>query len=82
MIQEVNTSPQEVPKYDSHNRPVVDENGNVVTELGPHPYFNNLDKSKWPGEGQSLELISTEIFQSINPFFIILFTPLIIGLID
>jgi POT family proton-dependent oligopeptide transporter len=48
----------------------------------PHPYFQNLPKEKWPTEeqGSKLQLYSTEIFQSINPFFIVLITPLILSL--
>jgi POT family proton-dependent oligopeptide transporter len=79
MIQYVDTAPREVPEFDPHGIPVTDENGNTVTTMGPHPYFNNLNQDKWPAEGESLKLISTEIFQSINPFFIIVFTPLVVG---
>ncbi len=42
-------------------------------------YLENLPKDKWPAEGSSLKLISTELFQSLNPFFVVLFTPLIIS---
>jgi POT family proton-dependent oligopeptide transporter len=80
MVQDVDTSPREVPKLDSHGVPMVDENGLAITEMGPHPYFNNLNKSVWAGhEGvYSLKLISTEIFQSVNPGFVVLFTPLVV----
>jgi POT family proton-dependent oligopeptide transporter len=79
MLQEVDTSPREVPALDDHGVPVVDENSNLVTTTGPHPYFNNLNKSRWPQSGKSLKLISTEIFQSVDPFFIIVFTPFIVA---
>lgn len=78
MNQEVTTELREVPKTDAHNMPVRDENGNIVTTMGPDPYFNNLPREEWPESGQ-LNLFSTELFQSINPGFIIIFTPLVVG---
>jgi len=46
---------------------------------GPNPYFNNLPKDEWPAQGQNLRLANAELFQSINPFFIIILTPLLVG---
>jgi POT family proton-dependent oligopeptide transporter len=79
MVQVVDTSPREVPKLDAHGVPVVDEKGLAITELGPHAYFNNIPKSEWPPDNQSVKLISTEIYQSVNPFFVVLFTPLVVA---
>ncbi|MBN2521460.1 MAG: peptide MFS transporter [Bacteroidales bacterium] len=76
--QEVTTELREVPKLDLHGVEIKDEKGYVITELGPHPYFNNIPQEKWP-EGGKLNLISTELFQSINPGFIVIFTPLVVG---
>ena len=80
MLQKVNTSSREVPKYDDYLRPVYDENGQPVMTEGPDPYFNNLPKDKWPKDGEDLKLANAELFQSINPFFIIFFTPMLVGL--
>ncbi len=74
----VSTDLREVTAKDIHGAPILDENGNPVKTLGPDPYFDNLPKEKWPEDGK-LKLINTEIFQSINPGFIILFTPLVVG---
>ena len=81
MVQIVDTSPREVPRLDAHGVPMVDANGNAITEIGPHPYFNNLDESTWAhSDGVvTLKLISTEIFQSVNPFFVVAFTPLVVA---
>ena len=46
--------------------------------MGPDPYFNNVPKEQWPADG-SAKLANTELFQSINPLFIVLLTPLVIG---
>ncbi len=79
LVQVVDTSPREVPKTDAHGVPLQDEDGKIITTMGPHPYFNNLPKDQWPPEGKSLKLLSTEIFQSINPFFVVFLTPVVVG---
>jgi len=80
LLQTVNTQPQEVPVLDNQFRSKTDAKGKVITETGIDPYFKNLPRNKWPPEGQDLKLISTEIYQSINPFWIILLTPIVVGL--
>lgn len=70
---------KDVPVLDYHFHAQVDAKGEVVTEKGVDPYLHNLPKDQWPGEGQNLKLISTEIYQSINPFWIIVLTPIIVG---
>lgn len=42
-------------------------------------YFKNLDAASMPAEGKSLKLVSTEIYQSINPFWVVILTPVIVG---
>ena len=68
--------------YDEHNVKLVDGNivdakTKVVQVMGPDPYFNNVPKSEWP-PSHSEKLANTELFQSINPLFIILLTPLLV----
>ncbi len=41
--------------------------------------MNKLPKEEWPKEGESIALLNTEIFQSVNPAFVIIFTPLIVA---
>lgn len=79
MIQPVTTDSQNVTKIDEYFRAIPDAKGNTQQVRGIDPYFQNLPKDKWPANGKQ-DLISTEIFQSINPFFIVLFTPLLVGL--
>ncbi len=80
MVQEVSTEPGEYIQYDPYFRAVKDAEGNTVKVISPDPYFQNLPKEKWPEEGETTKLISTEIFQSVNPFFIVLITPIVLGL--
>ncbi len=78
-IQVIPTQPDSETKIDEYFRPVLDANGKTQQVLAPNPYFQNLPKSEWPADGKA-KLISTEIFQSINPFFIIFLTPIVVGL--
>lgn len=72
------TQLRKVPKTDLHGAAILDEHGDPIVEMQPNPYFENLPKEDWPESGK-VNLISPEIFQSINPGFIILFTPLVVG---
>ncbi|HYM94506.1 MAG TPA: peptide MFS transporter [Chitinophagaceae bacterium] len=58
----------------------ITENGNkidtaskTVLVMGPDPYFNNVPKDQWPN-GKAVKLTNTELFQSINPMFIVVLT--------
>ncbi len=42
-------------------------------------YFENLQAEKRPEAGSSLLLFSTELYQSVNPFWVVLLTPIIVG---
>lgn len=78
MVQPAGTENRSVPKVDEYLRVATDDSGKVVTTMGPDPYFNNLPKDKWPASGE-LKLENTELYQSINPFFIVVLTPLLIA---
>ena len=78
-LETVNTKPTEIPVVDGQFRAQADAKGNVMTKQGTDLYFQNLPKEKYPPEGQDLKLISTEIYQSINPFWIIVLTPVVVA---
>lgn len=69
----------EVSQIDEQFRKIKDENGEVKKCIDYPAYFKNLEPSKIPAPGQSIDLVNTEIFQSINPFFVVILTPLIIA---
>lgn len=52
---------------------LIDTSTKIVQVLGPDPYFNNVPKDQWP-QGKNVKLTNTELFQSINPLFIVLLT--------
>ncbi|RDI15868.1 peptide MFS transporter [Flavobacterium sp. AG291] len=43
-------------------------------------YFSNLAAEKVPAKGKDLKLYSTELYQSINPFWVIVLTPVLVGI--
>ncbi|MCS6991920.1 MAG: peptide MFS transporter [Chitinophagales bacterium] len=77
MVQVVKTDSQVTYKTDQYLRVITDEQGKPIEEIGAHMYFKNLPKEEWPQNGNSLKLINPELFQSVNPFFIVFFTPLV-----
>ncbi|SEW06291.1 proton-dependent oligopeptide transporter, POT family [Chitinophaga sp. YR573] len=79
MLQTVTTDPHTITQVDQHFKAVADASGKTMTTQGPDLYFQNLPKEQWPPSGK-MNLISTEIFQSINPFFIVALSLLMIGL--
>jgi POT family proton-dependent oligopeptide transporter len=78
ILQEVTTKPDTVTQYDQYFRAQHGPDGKTLQIVGLNPYLKNLPRDQWPAEGQTLHVISPEIFQMVNPFFIILFTPLLV----
>ena len=70
---------KEVPQLDEQFRKIKDSKGEPVMCSDYPAYFKNLESSKIPPEGQSLNLFNTSIFQSVNPFFVVILTPLVIA---
>lgn len=51
----------------------------TATEIGYSSYFKNLQESKKPDEGGAVYAFNTNLFQSVNPFWVIVLTPLIVA---
>lgn len=62
------------------NGNLVDSATRAIQVPGPDPYYNNVPKAEWPN-GKTERLANTELFQSINPFFIVVLTPILVGLL-
>jgi proton-dependent oligopeptide transporter, POT family len=80
-LQEVTDTPRLVNKVNEFFVDVKDDSGKVVQTMGPDPYFNNVPKDQWPN-GKPVKLINTELFQSINPLFIVLLTLVFVPFFD
>jgi POT family proton-dependent oligopeptide transporter len=78
MVQKVSMTPDTFPKYDEQFRKAKVD-GETVMAVTPDPYFQNVAPEDRPPENGSLSLISTELYQSVNPFFVIILTPLVIA---
>jgi proton-dependent oligopeptide transporter, POT family len=66
------------PVYDSQFRPAKDpETKKNILQPSLPPYFQNIAPEQHPPVGTEVKLVSTEIFQSVNPLFVILLTPLL-----
>ena len=74
---------KEVSVYDNQFRALKDEAGNPVKEQGTDIYFRNIsdeERAKLEADPtQEVALYNTELFQSINPAWVILLTPIVVG---
>lgn len=66
-------------QLDEQFRKIKNQNDEPIKCMDYPAYFKNLDIDKFPPDGESLNLFNTEIFQSVNPFFVVILTPLIIA---
>ncbi|MFJ1491311.1 peptide MFS transporter [Capnocytophaga canis] len=75
---------KEITMYDSEYRIVKDENNKPKKEIGKDIYFRNIPEEQkvklTENPNQKVFLYNPELFQSINPFWVIVFTPLVVGL--
>lgn len=65
-------------KYDQQFRTTQDANGKPMVITTFNPYFINIPEAERPPVTESVPLVSTEIYQSVNPFFVVILTPLVI----
>ncbi len=74
---------KEVQKYDEQFRAEKDDNNEPIKVQGKDVYFTNESPKKLASleknSNQKVSLINTELFQSVNPGWIILLTPLVVG---
>jgi len=79
MLQIVKSDSVTVDKIDSHFVAQLDAKGNTIEVKGIDPYLQNLPKDQWPKPGEKQSLISPELYQSANPLYIVILTPLVLG---
>ncbi len=78
LVENITNETKEVVRYDNDFR-VVKENGEVIKEQGKDIYLRNLQPGKMPPEGSTIHVFNTELFQSVNPFWVIFLTPVLVG---
>lgn len=80
-LYQVETMPsaiETVTVYDDQYQ-AVKVNGEVQKMQGRDVYFRNLPPERVPQDGQPVYLISTELFQSINPAWVVILTPVVVA---
>lgn len=80
VVQDVAYRQDTFPVIDSQFRTAKDADGNLIRAVGYPSYFKNLPDEQRPPEGAEVHLLSTEMFQSINPFFVVFLTPVVISM--
>lgn len=79
VVQEIPYTQDSVVLSDDQFRPIKDASGKIQKVIDYPSYYKNIDPGSVPGQGESLKVLSTELFQSVNPFFVILLTPVVVG---
>ena len=83
MVEGLEYKNKEVPKYDDQFRAQKDADKKTVKVQGKDVYFKNISPERKAalesGNEDRLFLYNTELFQSINPFWVIALTPIIVG---
>ncbi|WEK69582.1 MAG: peptide MFS transporter [Candidatus Chryseobacterium colombiense] len=74
---------KEVAVYDDQFRSQKDKEGKTIKKMGKDVYFKNISKEEKAdlekNPQKEVALYNTELFQSINPFWVIALTPLVVG---
>ncbi len=78
LSQKMTFNKDSVTLTDHHFRPIKNESGDIQKVIDYPGYFKNIANKSELKDGDQLNLISTELFQSINPFFVIILTPLVV----
>lgn len=82
LVENISYSDKEISVYDEQFRVQKDENNQPIKQTGKDIYFRNLSAEKQANlkTNEEINVYNTELFQSINPFWVIVLTPLVVGL--
>lgn len=78
LVEEKTYTDAEVTVYDEQFRAEKNDDGAAKKMVGKDIYFRNLPAEKEPEENGKVYLINTELFQSINPGWVVLLTPVLV----
>jgi POT family proton-dependent oligopeptide transporter len=71
---------EEMPKVSKAELKVKADFSAKISQLeSSRKYFSTLPSSKIPTKGNDMKLYSTELYQSINPFWVVTLTPVVVG---
>ncbi|WP_076783736.1 peptide MFS transporter [Epilithonimonas bovis] len=83
MVEEKKYENKETPVFDAQFRSQKDKDGKTLKESGKDIYFRNISPEKKAelekSPDKSIFIYNTELFQSINPFWVIALTPIVVG---
>jgi POT family proton-dependent oligopeptide transporter len=79
LAEKVPTVKDTVTLYDYQFRAQKDELGKVIKVVYHVVYFKNARPESIPTDGQPISVMNTELFQSINPFWVVSLTPLVVA---
>ena len=83
MVEEKSYTDKETPIYDDQYRSQKGNDGKTLKETGKDIYFRNISAERRAEleakTDKPVFLYNTELFQSINPFWVIALTPVIVG---
>ncbi len=58
---------------------VIKVDGKEQKVLGRPVYYKNMQPELFPPEGQPAYILNTELFQSVNPLWVVILTPFVVG---
>ncbi|ASZ14812.1 peptide MFS transporter [Chitinophaga pendula] len=79
LVETAHNKVDSVTAFDQEFRVIRDAAGKPTKTWDKEAYFKNVAPAQMPAVGVSVSLYNTELFQSINPFFVITLTPLIVA---
>jgi POT family proton-dependent oligopeptide transporter len=68
---------QQVKKYE-YVKDSIPQKGNKEVVFDYPAYFSNMSAADLPKEGETIYAFNTNLFQSVNPFWVVAFTPLVV----
>lgn len=78
LVQNLKVEKDTIDLTDEQFRKMKDDSGNVISTIALPDYTKNLPPGTMPPEGTTLKLTNTNIYQSINPFWVVTLTPLVV----
>jgi POT family proton-dependent oligopeptide transporter len=77
LVEQVSSKKDLVTMYDNQYNVLKDAAGKPIKDSGMHVYFKNAPE-QISADGSSVSTVNTELFQSINPGWVVALTPLVV----